>query len=262
MNVATLDIIFIVFLVIMLVVGYIRGFVTRLYDVVSTLLVLFLSYLLTNPISSYITFYKYDNDDVVSMMIGQYMNTLIVFIVLLIILFIIKKIIGIFVKPLLKGIMEKFKITSFADKVLGIILSFVEAIVITYLVLVLWIIPFSSEGVQNVEETNIVKYVLDLSPQLSDSIIELRNSFENVSENASSFSLQSLTKMMLASAEVGYLDDEAFLKTFEENVLKGLESETINLSQDQRNEIDDIMDELGYTQSQKDLILSHIKVSE
>lgn len=262
MNVATLDIIFIVFLVIMLVVGYIRGFVTRLYDVVSTLLVLFLSYLLTNPISSYITFYKYDNDDVVSMMIGQYMNTLIVFIVLLIILFIIKKIIGILVKPLLKGIMEKFKITSFADKVLGIILSFVEAIVITYLVLVLWIIPFSSEGVQNVEETNIVKYVLDLSPQLSDSIIELRNSFENVSENASSFSLQSLTKMMLASAEVGYLDDEAFLKTFEENVLKGLESETINLSQDQRNEIDDIMDELGYTQSQKDLILSHIKVSE
>ena len=79
-----IDIIFVIFLVLMAIFGYIKGFVTRLYDFVGTIIVLFLSYFLAKPLSSLISIYSYDATDVFASMVGQMINQILVFIIIII----------------------------------------------------------------------------------------------------------------------------------------------------------------------------------
>ena len=109
MNFQMIDIIFVIFLFIMAIIGYIKGFVTRLYDFLGMIVVLCLSYFLTKPLSSILTIYQYDHQDQLASMIGELINQMIIFVILLIGLTIIKKLLGLAIKPVLKGIMETFE---------------------------------------------------------------------------------------------------------------------------------------------------------
>ena len=105
----------------MAIFGYIKGFITRLYDVISFLIVLFLVYLLSDPLASVWKVYQYQETDLISSMFGAMINKIIIALILFIVLMIIKKIVGHFIKPLLKGLMHTFSLTTFVDRFLGII---------------------------------------------------------------------------------------------------------------------------------------------
>lgn len=262
MNSILIDIIFVIFLLLMTLIGYKKGFITRLYDVLTTILVLFLTCILAKPLSDIWTIYSYNENDLVATIVGTAINYFVVMIVLFVILFVIKKIIGFLIKPLLKGIMEKFSITSFVDKTFGVILSIIEGIIISYLVLVFAFMPFYDSGKEMVEETILAKRVVNLIPDVAQDVTNLTESYQNAKSNeTTSQSLQSLTEILLTMQDYQLLTDEQLETLIQENVAKELEKEKITLSDQQKQQIEDLLVQTGYNKEQIERLLANINVS-
>ncbi len=257
MDFQILDIIFVIFLFIMTIFGYIKGFIVRLYDFASTLIVLFLSYFLCQPLSSLWTIYHFEETDVITGLIGKMLNQLLVFIVLFIILMIIKKLLGIVIKPVLKGFMETFKITALTDKILGVILSFLEGLVISYLCLVFVFIPFYDQKMEKLQNTLFTKYVIELVPHTAQKVSD----FMTTVEMSSFDDEEALIKILLMAKEMNLINNEQFQTVFEEQILSELQNKNIHLSIEQVQELEDILQEFQYDQNKINQIKGYIQQS-
>ncbi len=258
MNYHIFDIIFILFLSIMAILGYMKGFVTRLYDLIGSIVVLFLSYFLMKPVASIWKIYPYENTDVLTTLIGQIMNQILVFIVLFVILTIIKKVIGLFIKPLLRRIMDIFKITSLVDHLLGVILSLAEALFISYLCIIFVVIPFYDRHLEKIQNTMLVKHVVNIVPDAASKMSQLTSGFELVSLN----DIEMLTKLMLTANDFYLIDDEQFEQIFQEHVEQQLDNYEVALSSSQIQKLKDILLDAGYTNEHLNQIISKINVSD
>lgn len=259
LNFQMIDIIFVIFLFIMAIIGYIKGFVTRLYDFLGMIVVLCLSYFLTKPLSSILTIYQYDHQDQLASMIGELINQMIIFVILLIGLTIIKKLLGLAIKPVLKGIMETFALTSFVDKVLGLLLSLIEGIVIGYLALAFIVIPFVENGKTMIQDSILAPRILNIVPQVSESMMNMGSLLEF--DNKDAMQPENLTKLMLTAMDMGLIDTNQAHQIFSENILNELNQRNISLTTKQKQQIEDLLQESGYTKQQIQSILSNINVS-
>lgn len=259
MNLHMIDIIFVIFFIFMAIIGYIKGFVTRLYDFVGTIIVLFLSYFLAKPLSSIIILYKYDATDAFASMIGQMINQVIVFIILLFVLMIIKKLLGLAIKPLLKGLMETFALTSFVDKTLGLLLSCVESIVIAYLVLVFIVVPFVGQGPAMIQESPIASRIVKLVPDVSESMMDMTQYWK--SPQGTMDSPETLTKLMLTAIDMNLIDSTQAEKILTDHVFSSLKDKNISLTENQKQQIEGILKDSGYSLKQIENILKNINVS-
>lgn len=256
-----IDICFVIFLILMAILGYVKGFVLRLYDLLGTIVVLMLSYFLSKPLSSLIMIYQYDKQDTLARMVGQMVNQILVFVILIIVLTIIKKLLGIVIKPVLKGLIDTFSLTSFVDKSLGVIMSLIEGVFVTYLVLVFIVIPFTGSGVQAIERTTLAKQVVQIVPNVSEQVISLSQTLQGTPGN-SERSIENIIKLMLIAKEMNLIDDEQMLTLFQENVQDELNSNSITLTASQKQQLEDMLLQTGYSKSQLQSLLSKINVSD
>lgn len=258
MNFTIIDIIFVLFVIVMMFFGYIKGFIVRLYDLIGVILVFVLSYLLTKPVASLIKIYQYDTQDMIVEAIGKVINQLIIFIILMIVLTIIKNLIGMAIKPLLKKITHSFSLTAFSDSLLGAIISGVEALIISYVVIVFGVIPLMSNGVQMVNESHIVSHVVKLVPNVSNEMMSFAQSFHQEELT----SLENMTKLVLMAKDLGIIDESQLQTILEENVFQQLDNENITLTDEQKQTIQDLLNNQNYTKQDIQDILSNIKVSD
>lgn len=261
MNSILIDTIFVVFLLLISFLGYKRGFVTRLYDFTTTILVLFLTILLTPYVSQAWLVYKYDSTDLIATMLGTFINYILVFIIIFVVLFVIKKILGLFIKPLIKSMTEKFKVTSAADKTLGVLLSFVEGIFITYLVLILAFIPFQSSSKEILEGTMLTKQVLKIVPGISEKVMDLSQMMHD-SQTTTSSSLQTMTELLLTADNLNVIDKGTMDKLLKESIVDELKKEKITLTSSQIKDLEDLLKETGYNSADIKAILKNINASE
>lgn len=255
-----IDLIFVVFFIFMAIVGYIKGFVTRLYDFAGTIIVLFLSYFLAKPMSSIIMIYKYDTTDAFASMVGQMINQIVVFVILLVVLMIIKKLLGLAIKPVLKGLMQTFSLTSFVDKVLGLILSVIESLIIAYLVLVFAVIPFVNNGTAMTQDSFIASRIIQLVPDVSQSVMDM-SQYLKTDQNTQFDSPETLTKLMLSAIDMNLIDSQQAEKILSENILNQLNEKNITLTPKQKQQIEVILQESGYSKNELMDILGKINVS-
>ena len=106
-----LDVIILFYVMIMLILGYKKGFIVRLYDFVSTILAALIAYEISYPVSQVWIIYQLDPPLEV---LSQNVNQFFIFVIIFVIFKVACKILGIFLKPLLK------KILSFLPKKLTI----------------------------------------------------------------------------------------------------------------------------------------------
>lgn len=264
MNSTIIDVIFIVFFVFMAILGYMRGFITRLYDFVSLIIVIFLSYWLAKPFSSAFQLYQYNQADVIASAIGQVINQILVFIILFIIFFVIKKIIGFILKPTLKGLLHKFSITATADSLLGLLLSLVESVILSYIVVLLLITPIYPQGRQMINDTTIAKHILNLVPTLTQDVQDMSFEYQNLKDIdfRSPKSIENLTKFMVMVEKMGIIDQEQFMNIFEDHIKETLQKKDITLSSDEKQKIQDFLQESSYNQNEIKKILKNINVSD
>lgn len=260
MNSMIIDIIFVIFFIIMAIVGYKKGFVIRLYDLLTLILVICLSIWLSSPLSHVFTIYQYNPNDYISMMIGVSINMFLVFICLFVVLFIMKTLIGIAVKPILKKIVDFFSLTETIDGLLGVILSVVEALFISYIVVLLCITPLISQGKQMINNTLITQHVLKMVPSMSETIMNMDYSFEDI--QSTSFNQENLVEMILIAEDFNILTDEQIATILNEYVYPQLKEEKITLTTDQIDQVRDILNSSSIDQKIVKDIMSKIDVGD
>lgn len=141
--------------------GYRQGFFARLYDFISTILVFILSFILSGTLSEKVALYK-GEANLISSFTTPVINRIVWFFILLLILFILKKIIGGVLKPFFKKLGEKFTITKVTSGIIGAALSFVKTFVLAYLVLTSLFTFSSYKDVLN--NTMLAKGIVEIYP--------------------------------------------------------------------------------------------------
>ncbi len=260
MNSTILDILFIIFFLIMAIFGYMKGFITRLYDFIGTVIVLFLSYWLSKPLSSIFHLYQYNQTDIVVSMVGSVINQIFVFFILLIILFVIKKILGFVIKPVLKTVSDKFALTSMADHILGLVLSIIEAIIILYIVVMFLVTPIYSPGKEMIQQSLIAKHILNIIPSVSEKVQNININYESFFD--SDQSVESLTKLMLTAHDLGIIDEQQVLTILNENIVDEIKEKKTSLNINDIEKLKNILEKSNYNQDKIKKILSNINVSD
>lgn len=264
MNSTLIDIIFVLFFVIMTFIGYKKGFVTRLYDLISLVLVFFLTIWLAEPLSQMFQLYPYQKEDIIALTIGTTINYILVMIVTFVVLFLIKKLLGIFLKPVLKKLVDTFSLTEFVDKTLGVILSLIESVLISYFVVLLLITPLYPNGQNMIEQTKIAKHILNVIPSMTQDVQDLQKSYENLLsfDFHSQESVQNVVELALTAQKFGLVSEEQFMDMYNQYVKEKLNGQKLELSTKQKEQIESILKDCQLDNQQIQNILKQIDVSE
>lgn len=247
-----LDIICLIFILGMVIYGYIKGFIIRLYDLIGTILVVFLSRHFCSILASQYTIYHYDTTDPLSLMFGQVINQLLIFIILFIVLSIIKKLFGLLLKPVLLGITHFFSLTAFIDHLLGAIMSIAESLILIYLVILFVIIPFNNDLLI---DSKIADYLLDVMPEVSESFIEMGECL-----NSAEMSDQIALNMLMSAYDFDVISDDDLVTIINAEIMNS--DQDLVLSEGQYDKLNNILNELGYSQDDVKSILENIHVGE
>ena len=162
-----LDIAILILLVGYVIIGYIKGFVVRLYDFISLFFAYFLALNFSYPISRLFVLYKLEG---MLAPVCAKLNQILVFIIIFILIRLILKGIGVLIKPFLKGVVSFLKITKGLDGILGMLLSFVEGLLFVYLVLMMVYMPFVGKEV--IDDSIVASLIVNTMPQEVSNILE------------------------------------------------------------------------------------------
>lgn len=263
-----IDIIVTFVILFMVFTGYIKGFVVRLYDLMATIVALVLSLFLCGPLGEIFIIYKIDG---FAGMIGSFVNRIIVFVILFIAAKIIFRIFGLFIKPILRTVVSKIGLLDTFDKVLGAILSFLEACLLVYVVLIMVISPIFSNGSKTIQETILAKHVLNIIPPVTNTVMEITDDFKTVNEvlnNGISYdklsgqSIHAISALLSTLYNANMIDEQKALETID-TYFKDIDTidTKINMTDNQYQTLQDMLNLFSDTSIDKERIYNQIIVS-
>ena len=222
-----LDVIIVFIVMIMMILGYKKGFVVRLYDFVTTALTCLVAYIASYPVSRSWIIYSLEPP---LEEVGDKVNQLVVFVILSVVLKLICRILGIFVKPMLKNMFSAFKITRFADQSLGAALSLLESMILIYIVLVVIISPLFSGGQEMIEQSVIAKSVTNHVPVYTEKMmtLDLVEEYRYLDlDKKDTTCVTIVSDVLFQLDDLGLIDEES-LETFMVNYYKDIDEVTVD----------------------------------
>ena len=197
-----IDIIIGLFLTIYTFIGYLKGFIIRLYDFFSLFIAYFLTINFSFPLSKLITLYQLEG----------------------------------LLEPFLKKIVSLLKMTKLLDHLLGLILSIIEGIIIVYFVLSMIFIPFINQGKETIEQTYIGSFIIVTMPHYFSSIADFKdlNQLTHLDVSLSDEKQVSMvTNFIEEASQNKWLDDET-IKDFIYNYYSEIDLQTVDQEDYQR----------------------------
>ena len=219
-----IDIIIGLFLIIYTFIGYLKGFIIRLYDFFSLFIAYFLTINFSFPLSKLIILYQLEG---LLEPIGIKVNQLLVAVILFIVIYFLLKGIGVLLKPFLKKIVSFLKMTKLLDRLLGLILSIIEGIIIVY---------FVNQGKETIEQTYIGSFIIDTMPHYFSSIADFKdlNQLTHLDVSLSDEKQVSMvTNFIEEASQNKWLDDET-IKDFIYNYYSEIDLQTVDQEDYQR----------------------------
>lgn len=264
-----IDTVIVFILLLMLIFGYFKGFVYRVYDLMATVVSLLAALYASSPLSAIYQIYKVEG---IGEIVGKTINRFIIFIILFIALKVILLIIGKFIKPILKNIIYTISIFEHLDHLLGALVSLIEGTIIIYLALIFVITPIIPGGKENVEKTVVASKILELVPSVTEEMKTLSDGFDvftniiNDGINYDSFDARNVAALA-ASLNSAYKHGLINQEDLESALIKYYDeidrvNEPISLNQDQYNEVVDVLSKLDSAKFDQTKILNKIIVSE
>ncbi|MDD8048168.1 MAG: CvpA family protein [Thomasclavelia sp.] len=260
MTSTTIDIGIIVFLLVMIIIGYMRGFVLRLYSLVSLIVSILGAYIISDPVSKMIIIYKLD--DFLST-VGEFINRMIIFFVLFVIIKLLLMALGFLLRPFIKDVLYKVNIIEKADHVLGVFVGLIEGFIYVYFILILVVSPLVGGGKDAVDNSflgnQIVKLIPNVYSQLS-ATTDLSSISINTADTGDT--LYSVATTLNKAYDAGLISNEQ-LNSMAGNYIQYLDDvDSINLTSSQREEVVKLVNKLDNTKYNHEDILKKIKVSE
>lgn len=264
-----IDIIVTFVILFMIVIGYSKGFVVRIYDLMASLVALGLSLFMSGPLSEIFVLYKVEG---FAKIIGVFINRLLVFVLLFIVLKIALRLLGIIVKPILKALVSKIGFIQKCDRILGVVFGVLEGCLLLYIALIMVITPIFSNGKEIIEETMIAKQVLHIVPPVTEAVMEITDNFMDISGKLEQgMNYQSLSGESIGSVSVlvnnlyksDVLSKESALESIQD-YFSGLEDidKKVELTPEQYQQLQTMLDNFLDTEIDKDKIYQKITVSE
>lgn len=232
-----LDTIILFFVMIMIILGYKKGFVVRLYDFVSTLFVIFIAYTVSQPLSQGWIIYSIEPP---LQEIGKTVNRFFVFVIIFIIFKLAFKILGIFIKPMIKKVFSILKITQFFDHFLGIILSFLESLLFVYLALAIIISPVLSGGKEMIQHSILANSITRIVPLYTEEMmkVDLIQEFTQLDLDTKDTTCVTIVTDVLFQLDKSKWIDEKTLETFMINYYQDLNQ--VSLKQETYDKISEL----------------------
>lgn len=267
-----LDIIVIGFLLISMLVGYFRGFTTRFFSFILSILAFFLAFILSKPISLLFTFQIRISDGAISEVLkGFYplIYQVIAFIILLVIFMILKVVILFVFRNTIKRLIDTLAFSRFIDGILGSALSLIEGLIFTFIALCVMMMPFIKDGSKIIDNSTIASHILNLVPEASKQLNALSDTY-NLTKNLdfSSFSLDKLDKnslstlkTMITSAQDMGLVTPQDVNDLVESYRSDIEqAQDVKVDQETKKQIDELLNIPGIPQDIKDIVNNKIIV--
>ena len=214
----TFDFIILGLLFLCFIIGCIRGFISQLYDIIALIGAFLLSIVLNHYVSNYISIFPFSKNTKIYTMIFDKADTYIAFIVCFILIYIILKVLGIIVKPLLKHSINLLNITSFINKFFGGFISLFKGIIFIYLLILIMMLPMFNTKTY-CDQSIICKYIKEYVPYTKEYIEDLETfSLIHLSDD------EELLNTMINAYKLGVIDDERFIEIYEDNILHNEDS--------------------------------------
>lgn len=151
-----IDLVVVIVFALLLFSGYKQGFLMKLISIVGFVVVGIFSWWISAPISRMLSLYPKSQlpieNDLISSFIYDNINRLFIFVVL----FVILNIVILFLKPLIKAISD-IPLVSTINKVAGLCLGAIQAVVLMFVATLILRLPFISQGNTYVEGS-LLKY--------------------------------------------------------------------------------------------------------
>lgn len=145
-----IDLVVVIVFALLLFSGYKQGFLMKLISIVGFMVVGIFSWWISAPISRMLSLYPKSQlpieNDLISSFIYDNINRLFIFVVL----FVILNIVILFLKPLIKAISD-IPVVSTINKVAGLCLGAIQAVVLMFVATLVLRLPFISQGNTYVE---------------------------------------------------------------------------------------------------------------
>lgn len=217
-----LDVIILFYVMIMLILGYKKGFIVRLYDFLSTVLAALIAYEISYPVSQTWVIYQLEPPLEI---LAQNVNQFFMFVIIFVLFKLACKILGIFIKPFIQKVFSLLKITKLLDHLLGIVLSFLESLVMIYIILALIISPLFSGGKEMVQNSIIAQTISQSLPQYASEIMnfEIIKDFHNIDLSQKDTACVTLVTEILYKLDNDDMIDEQSLKTFIESYYENID---------------------------------------
>lgn len=267
-----LDIIVIGFLFISMVVGYFRGFTTRFFSFILSILAFFLAFILSKPISLLFTFQiRISNGAISEVLKGFYplIYQVIAFIILFIIFMILKVVILFVFRNTIKRLIDTLAFSRFIDGILGSALSLIEGLIFAFIALCVMMMPFVKDGSSIIGNSTIASHILNLVPEASKHLNALSDTY-NLTKNLdfSSFSLDKLDKNSLSTLKTMINSAQSMGLVTPQDVTDLVESyrsdieqaQDVKVDQETKKQIDELLDIPGIPQDIKDIVNNKIIV--
>ena len=264
-----IDIIVTFVILFMVVTGYIKGFVVRLYDLMATIVALVMSLFLCGPVGEIFIIHKIEG---FASMVGSFVNRIIVFIILFIVAKIIFRLIGLVIKPMLRALVSKIGLLDKTDKILGLILSFFQGCLLVYIVLIMIVSPIYSNGNQTIQQTILAKHILNIIPPVTNTVMEITDDFKAVNEildNGLSYeklngeSINAISALLSTLYDANMIDEQKAIETIN-NYFSNLDTmdTKITMTGAQYQQLQDTLNLFSDSSIDKNRIYNQIIVSE
>lgn len=160
LNSTNIDILIVLFVFVFAVVGYFRGFIMRLYDLVVTVVAIVGAYYVSGPVSMMFTTAGGAPFEFTNLLF----NRIVAFLVLLAVFKIGLLFVSLLIRPTLQTV-SNLPLIGGVDRLLGVAISVSEALVIVYVLLLSF---GATQPGLDLSKTTIAKGILSVAPDYSD----------------------------------------------------------------------------------------------
>lgn len=168
----SLDLILLVVFALSILIGLKNGLIDTVIRFLLTIIVFIGAWYISTPIAFFITLPELAIEADILAFIEPMLQKVIAFICAFIVLSIAKNIIYILIKPLVKKIVEFFKIVDIANRLLGAIFNVAKNIIIASIFLACLNLPIIQNGQEIVNESKGAKMVMFLAPSISEELLK------------------------------------------------------------------------------------------
>lgn len=238
-----LDLIVVLFVILCTIRGYKTGFVLRVYSLCITIISYLLAKTLAVHVSEHFVFFELEG---YLSVIGQYMNNMIILIILFFIIRLSLKLLNFIIKPILYMLSMKIIFIKQFNQAGGLFFGLIEGFVFAFLALFMIATPLFENGHEIVQQSTISNTIVQIGPDVTNTMMHVTSFFDE-SKPVTDDSLMSFLNVIEFVYDQGMIQDN-LVKTTVNSLFE--RSGKISTSEINYNKIKESLLNFGYNESQ------------